>query len=253
MADDNQGGARLRWWQEEEKTAIPKQNRWYSEPTIVQEQSGHQAQAQLVRQEPLDIFEELELEAQRRAELERNSVIIEGDSRLLVKRMRKRWFWTMTPAILINLAIALFAHTFVPLGTVFFLLIEVFFLDMLMRNVYKKGPPRVITSDLGLTIQLPLSVTGPIFWNEIKSVKVRRVFFQRVLEIQLNDPKAVFQRAYRAKETNDKPLRWWQRDMMSHLVKRGKITIDDSAFPVSAEEMAKQIAAFQNNSTGRKE
>lgn len=231
-------GQRLRWWHEDG----PKQElKWYSEPALEPVKTGT---ANLAPQ-TLDIDDELELEALRRAALERDAVVLEGSYATAEPKARRNFAWVIGPAILFYLAMAaLTQHWYLAIFPLIFVA-EYSLIRAMMRKKFAGQKSHIAMSSLGLTVDLPYYRLGPVFWDEIASVRVVNYGFMRYVRVKLKDPKKTHQRALTVKPGK---MAWMARFSlnMTH------IEIVDQWFPESAQEIAARIATFRPALTNSK-
>lgn len=232
-------GQRLRWWQEDPPQT---QQKWYREPAL--ETETFPAPSQVVVQ-PLTFEEELEAEASRRAELQRDAVVIEGNFVSARRKMGRTFAWIVGPVVLMNLMIAVLVHSWQNAIIPLIFLAEYFLIVAITRQQFRRQKPRLVLSSLGLTMDLPHYRLGPIFWDEIQSVRVVNIGFMTHLVVTLKDPKKTFDRAL---ELMPGPMAWFTRLFM---VKRN-IEVTDQWFAESSKEIAAQIAAFHPSSVAEK-
>jgi hypothetical protein len=229
-------GQRLRWWQDD----APKTQKWYSEPSPVPVQTTSIPLAPPV----LDLEDELEAEALRRAALERDAVLLEGSFANAEPKAFRNFAWIVVPASLFYLAMAaLTQHWFLALFPLVFVA-EFFLLRSVMRKKFANKKSHIQMSSLGLTVDLPYYRLGPVFWDEIASVSVVNWGITRYVRVKLKDPKKTHKRALTIKPGK---MSWMARTSlnMTH------IEIVDQWFPESAQEIAARIATFHPASSSR--
>lgn len=222
-------GQRLRWWQED----APAPQKWYSEPAPVPVQTLSTEIVPSV----LDLEDELEAEALRRATLERDAVVLEGSFANAEPRAFRNFAWIVGPATLFYLAMAVLTqHWFLAFFPLVFVA-EFFLLRKVMRKKFANKKSHITMSSLGLTVDLPYYRLGPVFWDEIASVRVVNWGITRYVRVKLKDAKKTHQRALTIKPGN---MSWMARASlnMTH------IEIVDQWFPESAQEIAARIATF---------
>ena len=224
-------GQRLRWWQD---TAPKSADKWYSEsaPPVTQP-----LPSQLAIPEPLELADELEAEALRRAALAQDAVLIEGSYAQSLPRTRRMFAWVVGIAFLLYPALAIVTHAwFLALVPLIFIA-EYFILTSLMRKKFGKHKSQVVISSLGITVEMPYYRIGPVFWDEIESVRTVNWFFTRFVRIKLKNPKKTHQRALTVKPGAMSAIARWSLNM-TH------IEIVDQWFAESAQEMTEKIATF---------
>ncbi|MBC7805502.1 MAG: hypothetical protein H7145_05060 [Akkermansiaceae bacterium] len=223
-------GPRLRWWQED---APQQTQKWYSEPAL----NPSKTVSPFVSPQPLSFEEELEAEALRRAALERDAVILEGSYENAEPRTRRNFAWIVGPASLFYFAMAVATQTwFLALFPLLFLA-EYLIINALMRKKFAGKKSQLVMSSLGLTVDLPYYRLGPVFWDEIASVRVVNWGIMRYVRVKLKDPKKTHQRALTMKPGT---MAWMARFSLSMT----HIEIVDQWFPESAQEIAAKIATF---------
>ncbi|MBC8134733.1 MAG: hypothetical protein H8F28_02465 [Fibrella sp.] len=227
-------GQRLRWWQED----TPKPQKWYSDPAL------DPVKIDLIPtvSQTLSFEEELEAEALRRTALERDTVVVEGSYTTTISKVRRRLAWIFIPIALMNLTIGILGQSWVNALIPLIFVAEYFLITAIMRKQFATHKPQIALSSLGLTLDLPYYRFGPVFWDEIASVRVVNWWFVRYVSVKLKDPNT----HKRALTVKPGALGWLTRFAMS----KTHIEIMDQWFPESAEEIAARIATFRPVSPG---
>ena len=183
----NSSGQRMRWWQEDTANTTQK---WYSQPS---ETVPDKVLSQVT--EPLELEDELELEARRRAELERNATVIEGSLGNVLSRTRSVLGWVIAFSVLFYPIVGYQVHSwFLALMPLVFIA-EYFLIAAMMQKTFAGYKPQIVMSALGLTLDLPYYRIGPVFWDEIKSVRIVNFMGTQGIRIKLKNPKLTYKRS----------------------------------------------------------
>ncbi len=227
-------GQRLRWWQED----APQAQKWYSEPALVPAQTATPIP---VPQQPLTFEEELEAEALRRTALERDAVVMEGSYANAEPKMRRQFAWLIGLTAPLYLAMAIASQNWILALFPLLFVAEFFILKALIRKSYAGKKSQIVLSSLGLTADLQHYRIGPVFWDEIASVRVVKTGFGSYVRVKLKDAKKTHERALTIKPG---PMGW----LIRLSLRSTHIEIMDQWFPQSFQEIAAQIAIFRPSS-----
>ena len=225
---------RLRWWQEESPAASP---------ASLIASPGIQAQAQRAAppQTELETEDALEAEAVRRTELLKDAVVIQSDNRKFSRQQMATGALILTVAALQTTS-PTHHHLWLHIVQQIFMVLNGGMLIALGWWLGRQPPTRLTLSRLGVTLENSLYTIGPIFWDEIKTVRVSRILFHRSVVLEMKDPKATYKRAIHAKPAAQKSF--WLRPRAILPV---PIQIDETFFGVKAGEVMAHIARFRSN------
>ncbi len=231
METPDSSGQRLRWWQDQPPQATPK---WYAQSAP----GADHTSAVSLTPEPLELEDELEAEALRRAALEQDVVITEGSYDNLQSHSRRMFAWIIGLALLFYVPMGVISQSWFLALIPLIYIAEYFILTAVMRKTFRGRKFAVKTSSLGLTLDLPYYHIGPIFWNEVKSVRVVNMLLVQVVQVRLKDPKTTLKRALVMRKHFGSRLTRWS-------LEQSPIEIQARWFGGSATGLAAQIANFR--------